>query len=118
MRLMKFIYLPIKLHKHEKCYFTISLHSLYLSFCRGISLCRCTCPENTLLAEAAVLIFGIQLLVFLPSYWAQTEHFYDLTGGITYLSTMGYMAFRHQAIFGAWDLRSLVTALLVSGRFV
>ena len=69
--------------------------------------------ENTLLAEAAVLIFGIQLLVFLPSYWAQTEHFYDLTGGITYLSTMGYMAFRHQAIFGEWDLRSLVLTALI-----
>ena len=69
--------------------------------------------ENTLLAEAALLIFGIQLLVFLPSYWAQTEHFYDLTGGITYLSTMGYMAFRHQAIFGTWDLRSLVLTALI-----
>ena len=69
--------------------------------------------ENTLLAEAALLIFGIQLLVFIPSYWAQTEHFYDLTGGITYLSTMGYMAFRHQAIFGTWDLRSLVLTALI-----
>ena len=69
--------------------------------------------ENTLLAEAALLIFGIQLLVFLPSYLAQTEHFYDLTGGITYLSTMGYMAFRHQAIFGTWDLRSLVLTALI-----
>ena len=69
--------------------------------------------ENTLLAEAVLLIFGIQLLVFLPSYWAQTEHFYDLTGGITYLSTMGYMAFRHQAIFGTWDLRSLVLTALI-----
>lgn len=69
--------------------------------------------ENTLLVEAALLIFGIQVLVFLPSYWAQTEHFYDLTGGITYLSTMGYMAYRHQAIFGTWDLRSLVLTALI-----
>ena len=66
-----------------------------------------------MLAEAVLLIFGIQLLVFLPSYWAQTEHFYDLTGGITYLSTMGYMAFRHQTIFGIWDLRSLVLTALI-----
>lgn len=69
--------------------------------------------ENSLLVEAALLIFGIQVLVFLPSYWAQTEHFYDLTGGITYLSTMGYMAYRHQAIFGTWDLRSLVLTGLI-----
>lgn len=70
-------------------------------------------PSNTLLAEAALLIFGIQLVVFLPSYWAQTEHFYDLTGGITYFSTMGYMAYRHQELFGNWDLRSLVLTALI-----
>lgn len=69
--------------------------------------------ENTLLVEAAILIFGIQILVFLPSYWAQTEHFYDLTGGITYLSTMSYMAYRHQVIFEGWDWRSLVLTALI-----
>lgn len=68
---------------------------------------------NALIAEAAVIIFGIQVVVFLPSYWAQTEHFYDLTGGITYLSTMGYMAYRHQQIFGDWDLRSIVLTALI-----
>ena len=71
-------------------------------------------PSTTLLAEAALLIFGIQLVVFIPSYLAQTEHFYDLTGGITYLSTMGYMAYRHQELFGNWDLRSLVLTALIA----
>lgn len=71
-------------------------------------------PPTTLLAEAALLIFGIQLVVFIPSYLAQTEHFYDLTGGITYLSTMGYMAYRHQELFGNWDLRSLVLTALIA----
>lgn len=69
--------------------------------------------ENNLLLEAALLIFGIQILVFLPSFLAQTEHFYDLTGGVTYLTTMSYMAYRHQQIFGEWDLRSLVLTALI-----
>ena len=69
--------------------------------------------QNDLLFEAALLIFGIQVLVFLPSFWAQTEHFYDLTGGITYLTTMSYMVYRHQQLFGEWDLRSIVLTALI-----
>ena len=72
-----------------------------------------TPPSNTMLVEAALLIFGIQLIVFIPSYLAQTEHFYDLTGGITYLSVMSFMAYRHQEIFGDWDVRSLVLTALI-----
>ena len=86
--------------------------SIYL-FVGGLVYAGTPALANTLLVEAALLIFGIQVLVFLPSYWAQTEHFYDLTGGITYLSTMGYMAYRHQAIFGTWDERSLVLTALI-----
>lgn len=86
--------------------------SVYL-FVGGLVYAGTSALANTLLVEAALLIFGIQVLVFLPSYWAQTEHFYDLTGGITYLSTMGYMAYRHQAIFGTWDERSLVLTALI-----
>ena len=70
-------------------------------------------PPNTMLVEAAVLIFGVQLVVFIPSYLAQTEHFYDLTGGVTYLSVMSFMAYRHQEIFGDWDVRSLVLTALI-----
>jgi hypothetical protein len=62
---------------------------LILAFVGGLIFAGTTTPTNTLLFEAALLIFGIQLLVFLPSFIAQPEQFYDLTGGITYLSTMG-----------------------------
>ena len=62
--------------------------SIYL-FVGGLVYAGTPALANTLLVEAALLIFGIQVLVFLPSYWAQTEHFYDLTGGITYLSYHG-----------------------------
>ena len=33
-----------------------------------------------------VLAFGVNWIVFVPSYLAQTEHYFDLTGSLTYLS--------------------------------
>jgi len=84
-----------------------------LLFVSGLVYAGTPTPSNSLLTEAALLIFGIQVLVFLPSYLAQTEHFYDLTGGITYLSTMGFMAYRHQELFGSWDIRSLLLTALI-----
>ena len=82
-------------------------------FVGGLVYAGTPTPANSLLVEAALLIFGIQVVVFIPSYLAQTEHFYDLTGGITYLSTMAFMAYRHQEIFGSWDPRSLVLTALI-----
>ena len=82
-------------------------------FVGGLVYAGTPTPANSLLVEAAILIFGIQVVVFIPSYLAQTEHFYDLTGGITYLSTMAFMAYRHQEIFGSWDPRSLVLTALI-----
>lgn len=38
-----------------------------------------------LLVALALLAFMIQWVVFVPSYLAQTEHYYDLTGSATYL---------------------------------
>lgn len=62
-----------------------------------------------LFAWAAVVAFVIQWLVFIPSYRAQTEHWYDLTGSLTYallmLSTL--------LLAGRFDLRSLILTLLV-----
>jgi steroid 5-alpha reductase family enzyme len=86
---------------------------LIIALVGGLVFAGTPTETNTLLFEAALLIFGIQILVFLPSFLAQTEHFYDLTGGVTYLSTMGFMAYRHQQLFGEWDLRtSVLTALI------
>lgn len=39
-----------------------------------------------LFALCGALAFVINWLVFVPSSFAQTEHFYDLTGGITYIT--------------------------------
>lgn len=42
-----------------------------------------------LLPALAVLAFAIQWLAFIPSYLLQTEHYYDLTGSVTYLLVVG-----------------------------
>lgn len=42
----------------------------------------------TLYALLGLLAFVIQWIAFIPAYKYQTEHFYDLTGSITYLSVI------------------------------
>ncbi|MCF7979224.1 MAG: DUF1295 domain-containing protein [Chromatiaceae bacterium] len=59
---------------------------------------------------AAVVAFAIQWAVFVPSYRRQTEHWYDLTGSLTYLS----MVIGTLLLVGRFDLRSLVIVGLVT----
>jgi steroid 5-alpha reductase family enzyme len=61
-----------------------------------------------LLPVLAALAFFIQWAVFIPSYRAQTEHYYDLTGSLTYASVMLVAL-----LAGAPDARGAVIGLLV-----
>lgn len=45
------------------------------------------------LAVALLLCFCIQWLVFIPSYLLQSEHYYDLTGSLTYISLVALCLF-------------------------
>jgi steroid 5-alpha reductase family enzyme len=61
-------------------------------------------------AFGVLLAFAIQWIVFIPSFLAQTEKYYDLTGGITYLSVTAV-----GVIFSpSMDLRSTILAILVA----
>jgi steroid 5-alpha reductase family enzyme len=63
-----------------------------------------------LFALAGAFAFLVQWVVFLPSYLTQTEHYYDLTGSLTYLAiTVGTLL-----LFGGFDARSILLTLLVS----
>ena len=42
------------------------------------------------MAWCAVIIFGIQWLAWIPASILQSERFYDLTGGITYLAVVAF----------------------------
>lgn len=45
-----------------------------------------TIGELPVFALIVGIVFLIQIVVFIPSFIAQTEHFYDLTGSLTYIS--------------------------------
>ena len=53
--------------------------------------------------------FVIQWLVFIPSYKAQTEKFYDLTGALTYISITVFLVLASPGV----DARGLVLAVMV-----
>ena len=57
-------------------------------------------------------IFAIQLIVFIPSFIFRTEHYYDLTGGITYISTV-VIALILKNSYQAIDLISLLLGSMV-----
>ena len=61
-----------------------------------------------LLVALALFGFAVQWLVFVPSFLRQTEHFYDLTGALTYASVILLAAG-----FSSPDARGWVIAALV-----
>jgi len=63
-----------------------------------------------LFALAGIVAFAIQWVVFAPSYRAQTERWYDLTGSFTYLT----VAIGTLLLAGRFDLRSLIIVALVA----
>lgn len=61
------------------------------------------------IASAIIAVFVIQWVVFIPSFIAKTEKFFDLTGAFTYISvTLGLLAFS-----AGGDVRSLVLGVIV-----
>jgi len=60
-------------------------------------------------ALCGALAFAINWLVFVPSALAQTEHYYDLTGGITYITVTAVAVYFSDAP----DLRAMLVAAMV-----
>ncbi len=57
----------------------------------------------------AVVAFVIQWLVFLPSFYFQTEHYFDLTGSLTYIGLILLLMFTIAEL----DARSVLVSVLV-----
>ena len=57
-------------------------------------------------------IFAIQIIVFIPSFIFRTEHYYDLTGGITYITTV-VMGLILKNSYQSTDLISLLLGSMV-----
>ena len=62
--------------------------------------------------QILVIIFAIQFVVFLISFLFKTEHFYDLTGGITYI-TVVLFALYQQHLKEVLNLRSIILGSLI-----
>ena len=60
-------------------------------------------------ALCAALAFGINVVVFVPSFAAKTEHYFDLTGSITYIVVTGVAI----ALSDSPDARAWIAAVLV-----
>ena len=60
-------------------------------------------------AIATLAAFAINIAVFVPSYLARTEHYYDLTGSLTYLSVTLLAVLLTDDL----DARSVIIAILV-----
>lgn len=56
-----------------------------------------------------IIAFAVNIIAFVPSYLARTEHYYDLTGSLTYISTT-VMAL---ILSSNLDARSLIIGLLI-----
>lgn len=59
-------------------------------------------------ALCGLVAYALQWVVFVPSYLARTEHWFDLTGALTYLTLAGFALWA-----GHGDARALLLAALV-----
>ena len=89
---------------------------IILVFC---SLLCYSASENTIVFmgyplkyQIFVLTFLIQFIVFLPSYYYQTEHYYDLTGGLTFISVILFSLYTKHITLGL-DIRSTLIGIMI-----
>lgn len=66
-----------------------------------------------LMLSCAVLAFSVQWLVYIPSYIYQTEHYYDLTGSVTYIAVTLLALFASAGSFTDASPRALLLAAMV-----
>jgi steroid 5-alpha reductase family enzyme len=63
----------------------------------------------SLFALCGFIAFAVQWIALVPAYLKQTEHFYDLTGGLTYLTVILFALWQS----GGQDTRSILLTCLV-----
>ena len=56
-----------------------------------------------------IVAFGVNIAVFIPSYLARTDHYYDLTGSITYITVTALAL----ATADIRDTRTIIAAVLI-----
>ena len=93
----------------------ISVTSLSLSTSLGFLLTLALSSDSTkingmpILAICAILAYAINYVVFIPSFIARTEHYFDLTGSLTTITLIVYAL----AASNERDARSFIVAAMV-----
>ncbi len=64
----------------------------------------------SIFASCALIAFIVQWIALIPAYLLKTEHFYDLTGGVTYLGVIIFAFMQSEP----HDLRSIILTCLVA----
>ena len=62
-----------------------------------------------LLSVSVVIIFLIQWIIFIPSYLKSTEHFFDLTGSVTFITAALFSFFFNEHI----NIRSIILITMI-----
>ena len=68
---------------------------------------------ESILIRSFILIFIIQIIVFIPSFIFKTEHYFDLTGGITFIIVILYSFYEKFQIIEFFDFRSVILVLFI-----
>ncbi len=82
----------------------------FLTFSICIFIANLTGIQN--ITYAVLYIFLIHLLIFVPSYFFQTEKFFDLTGTISYVSSVLFIFFKSNTVESI-NLGSLVLSIFI-----
>jgi steroid 5-alpha reductase family enzyme len=82
----------------------------FLTFSICIFIASLTGIQN--ITYAVLFIFLIHLLIFVPSYFFQTEKFFDLTGTISYVSSVLFIFFKSNTLESI-NLGSLVLSTFI-----
>ena len=82
----------------------------FLTFSICIFIANLTGIQN--ITYAVLYIFLIHLLIFVPSYFFQTEKFFDLTGTISYISSVLFIFFKSNTVESI-NLGSLVLSTFI-----
>ena len=87
---------------------SIPLSTLILSF-----LISADNREFNFFIKVISLIFGLQLIGFIPSFYLKSEKYYDLFGGLTFVSSILLMLFLKFKINSDLNIREIILASCV-----
>ena len=90
-------------------FFTLISISLGLLFTSALSFNTFRFGGLSILYFVTLYIFVLQWIIFIPAYVKQTEHYFDLTGSMTYITSILLVTFFSREI----DLRDILISSLI-----